>query len=51
MLGLTESELTALDSQTKAKLFAETRNKYFSAGADFVLDSITELPALITMIG
>ena len=51
MLGLTESEIAAFDAGSKANLFADTRRKYFQSGADFVIDSIHELPALITTIG
>jgi len=51
MLGLTESELGTLTPQQKEELFAVTRQKYFDCGADFVIDSIKELPMLITTIG
>jgi len=51
MLGLSESELETLTPQRKEELFVETRQKYFQAGADFVIDHIGELPMLITTIG
>jgi len=51
MLGLTESELQSLDAKRKEELFAGTRQKYFDAGADFVIDQIKDLPMLITLIG
>lgn len=47
MLGLNEKELAALDNSARAKHFAEARRKYYLLGADFVLDSIAELPELI----
>ena len=51
VLGLTEKELVTLDSDRKKELFATARQKYFASGADFVIDSICELPKLITTIG
>jgi len=51
MLGLAESELNALTPQCKEELFAVTRQKYFDGGADFVINSIKELPTLISTIG
>ena len=51
MLGLSESELEALAPKRKEELFAETRQKYFQSGADFVIDHIGQLPMLVTMIG
>ena len=51
MLGLTESELSALTPERREELFAVARQKYFDCGADFVIDSIKELPMLITAIG
>ncbi|MCL2193297.1 MAG: phosphonoacetaldehyde hydrolase [Treponema sp.] len=51
VLGLTENEFEALDPRRKEELYAETRQKYFDYGADFVIDRIKDLPKLITMIG
>jgi len=51
VLGLTEHEYAALDANRKNELFATARQKYFASGADFVIDSITELPQLILTIG
>ncbi|MCL2200818.1 MAG: phosphonoacetaldehyde hydrolase [Oscillospiraceae bacterium] len=51
VLGLSERELAALADSRKEELFAEARQKYYASGADFVIDSIIELPQLITMIG
>ena len=51
VLGLTEKEFSALDATRKTKMFNAARQKYFASGADFVIDSIAELPKLITAIG
>lgn len=51
VLGLTEEEFTSLNPDKKEELFAAARKKYFASGADFVIDSINELPKLITSIG
>ena len=51
VLGLTESELNSLDAEQKDDLFNTARKKYFTSGANFVLDEITELPKLIMTIG
>jgi len=51
VLGLTESEYEALDPRRKEELFAEARRSYFESGADFVIDRVRDLPALISMIG
>ena len=49
VLGLTEDEL--LNSKNMPELFAAARQKYFASGADFVIESIDELPKLIVSIG
>jgi len=51
VLGLSESELAAVDSRRKDELFAAARQKYYASGADFVIESITQLPQLIKIIG
>jgi phosphonoacetaldehyde hydrolase len=51
VLGLSEDELSALDCRSKENLFAAVREKYFEYGADFVIDSISELPKLMQTIG
>jgi len=51
VLGLTENEFISLGTGRKNELFAAARQKYFASGADFVIDSICELPKLITTIG
>lgn len=50
ILGLTEDEYNALSSEALAKHKAEAKKKYLDAGADFVIDSIRELPGLIGKI-
>ena len=46
-LALTEKEVKELpDLQLKARM-AQVRNRMYAAGADYVVDSIAELPALI----
>ncbi|MCL2222667.1 MAG: phosphonoacetaldehyde hydrolase [Oscillospiraceae bacterium] len=51
VLGLSENEYTALDNKRKEELFALSREKYFASGADFVIESIAELPKLIVAVG
>ena len=51
MLGLSENELAGLGIAEKDKAFAQARQKYFACGADYVIDSIVELPSLIMAIG
>lgn len=50
-LRLSEDEFAAIDPKHKNELFAEARQKYFASGADFVIDSIIELPKLLETIG
>jgi phosphonoacetaldehyde hydrolase len=47
MLGLDADGYARMDAAEKAAGFAETERKYREAGADFVLNDITELPELI----
>jgi len=51
VLGLSESEFASLADSKKEELYTMARQKYFASGADFVIDSIAELPKLITAIG
>ena len=51
VLGLSENEFTALDATKKEELFAASKEKYFKSGADYVLESIAELPRLIETLG
>ena len=51
MLGLSEGEWAALSGEEQAQQIEKTRAAYFAAGADFVIDSIRELPTLIRTIG
>lgn len=46
-LGLDEAEYKSMPAAELAELKAKVRNKMIAAGADFVLDNITELPACI----
>ncbi|MDR3313652.1 MAG: phosphonoacetaldehyde hydrolase [Oscillospiraceae bacterium] len=50
MLGLTEAELARQSDARRAALFATARQKYLAAGADYVLEDITALPALLTSL-
>jgi phosphonoacetaldehyde hydrolase len=51
VLGLSENELASLDSVQKAEAFEAAKQKYLASGADYVIESIAELPKLITTIG
>lgn len=46
-LGLDEAEYAAMPAGELDEMKAKVRNKMIAAGADFVLDNITELPACI----
>lgn len=46
-LGLDQAEYKSMPAAQLAEMKAKVRNKMLAAGADFVLDSITELPACI----
>ena len=49
-LGLGREECAALSAAERAGRFAEVRERFYGAGADFVIDRITELPKLIEQI-
>lgn len=49
-MGLTEREYDALDPVERESLKQEVRERMLAAGAHFVLDNITELPACIDRI-
>ncbi|MCL2864658.1 MAG: phosphonoacetaldehyde hydrolase [Lachnospiraceae bacterium] len=51
VLGLSESELASLSQSRKDELFVTARQRYFASGANFVIESVAELPKLITTIG
>jgi len=51
VLGLSENELASLDPAQKAEAFEAARQKYLASGADYVIESIAQLPKLITTIG
>ena len=50
MLGLSEKEYADTPFIEIEKLLADARSKYIEAGADYVLDDITELPELIVTL-
>ena len=49
-LGLSREECAALSAAERAGRFAEVRDRFYGAGADFVIDRITELPKLVEQI-
>jgi len=51
MLGLTETEADEMDTLRLNELHTEARNKYMSAGADYVINDIKELITLIEQYG
>lgn len=51
VLGLSQNEYALLTPTHREELFAIAKEKYVAAGADFVIDSISELLQLITNIG
>lgn len=50
LLGLTEEEYDKLDPEELENLKISTAIKYYQAGADFVVEDITELPEIIKEI-
>ena len=51
LLGLSQGEWRALSAEEKSAHIARTKQGYFEAGADFVLTSIHDLSALLSVIG
>ena len=49
-MGLTENEYDSMSSEEKKDICSRVRNKFMSAGADCVINEISELPALIDKI-
>ena len=49
-MGLTEEEFLQLSEEERRQKMAEVRHRMYAAGADYVVDDITELPALIEAI-
>ena len=47
LMGLMQTEYEALSTQEKEALCARLRKEYIQAGADYVVQDIRELPALI----
>jgi phosphonoacetaldehyde hydrolase len=50
LVGLSEAELGDLDSGTATSLVRQAREKLIGAGAHFVIDSVQELPDVISRI-
>lgn len=50
-LGLTEAEVRQLDTRKYKQLASKVAKKFNEAGADFVIDSIDELPQIIDVVG
>lgn len=50
MVGLSESELAALDPAEQASKLASARERMTACGAHFVIDSVAELPAVLDAI-
>ena len=51
VLGMTEDELASLEPVQKSEAFETAKQKYLASGADYVIESIIQLPKLITTIG
>jgi 2-aminoethylphosphonate--pyruvate transaminase/phosphonoacetaldehyde hydrolase len=49
-MGLTRDEYNALTDEQKHAVFARVKKTYFDAGADYVINNMSELPALIDEI-
>ena len=49
-LGLSREECAALSITERVDRFAAVRDRFYGAGADFVIDRITELPKLVEQI-
>ncbi len=47
MMGLSEAAYAALTNEEKSQLCARAKIEYIAAGADYVIESIEDLPALI----
>lgn len=50
LLGLTEEEYKAMDKDQLTKLKDQTAKNYYKNGADFVIDTIADLPNIIDYI-
>lgn len=50
LMGLSQAEFNALSSDEQTTLRAKVANEYQKVGADYILQSMTELPALIDQI-
>ncbi|MCL1847401.1 MAG: phosphonoacetaldehyde hydrolase [Coriobacteriia bacterium] len=47
LLGLGEDDLAALGEAERSQLYEQVSNSYFGAGADYVIEDISQLPQLI----
>jgi phosphonoacetaldehyde hydrolase len=50
MAGLSQEELQALGTEARQALFRQARQNYFAAGADYVIEEIAQLPALLKQL-
>lgn len=50
LMGLTKEEADTMDPKELAKRKEETRRKYMEAGADLVLDNISQLPDAVELL-
>ena len=50
MIGLSETELAALEPAEQAALVASARERMAASGAHFVIDSVAELPAVLDAV-
>ena len=50
MLGLSQEELAQKSEAEKSALFETAKQRFIKAGADFVIEDISALPALIDSI-
>ena len=50
LVGLTEEEEAQLSTEEKATLFQKVKETYYSAGADYVIETIKDLPKVIKEI-
>ena len=47
MIGLDAAAWAALDEKARREEIAEARRRFYEAGADYVIESIGDLPALL----
>ena len=49
-MGLSQSELAVLTEEERRNTIEKVRNEFLNAGADFVMETLEELPPLIEQI-